>query len=147
MRHFDRLETFPERLLHVGDVVCSFDPVFGQGMASAALQVLSLGNLLAARQDNPDPLAGLERAFFTRIGKLVETPWQLAARSHFEAGQTRPVADSEYEKFIRHSKLAMEDPAVHRVLIEVFHLVPAYEELRAERSNAASRIRKIPGGV
>ena len=37
-RYFSRASRLPEGLLFAGDVVCSFDPVLGQGMTAATLQ-------------------------------------------------------------------------------------------------------------
>lgn len=133
LRHFDRMGKVPQRLLHVGDVICSFDPVFGQGMASAALQVMALGNLLSERKGLTDWLDGLEQAFFRKAAHIVQTPWNLAAKSHFEAGAAETGDQREYEQFLMLSRRAMADVGIHRVLVEVFQLVRLYEELRAEQ--------------
>jgi len=61
-RHFERLEAFPRGLLPFGDVICCFNPAYGQGMSVAAQEALLLRRLLGSRDG--DPLGGLAPAFF-----------------------------------------------------------------------------------
>jgi hypothetical protein len=71
-RRFEKLPRLPRGFLVAGDAVCSFNPVYGQGMASAALQALTLREHLQA--GIPDP-----RAFFKDIAKVVDVPWEISA--------------------------------------------------------------------
>ncbi|MNK90493.1 putative epoxidase LasC [compost metagenome] len=46
MRRPDKISDFPENVFCVGDVFCSLNPVFGQGMTSALIQVQLMDELL-----------------------------------------------------------------------------------------------------
>ncbi|XVV00997.1 FAD-dependent oxidoreductase [Actinosynnema sp. CA-248983] len=72
-KRYERLARFPAGLLVVGDAVCTFNPVYGQGMTAAGLQALTLREHL--RQGTaPDA-----RAFFADIAKVLDAPWDIAA--------------------------------------------------------------------
>jgi len=71
-RRYERLSRFPEGLLITGDAICSFNPVFGQGMTVAAAEAKALSECLSAGIPN---LAG---RFFKRASSLVDSPWGIA---------------------------------------------------------------------
>ncbi len=70
---YERLCRFPEGYLVFGDALCSFNPVYGQGMTTAALESLALRECLAEGDD------GLARRFFAEASTIIDTPWQIAA--------------------------------------------------------------------
>ncbi len=74
-RHYERLR-LPEGFVVVGDALCSFNPVYGQGMTVAALEALALRDELARTGSGMD---GLSRRFQRRAAKIVDVPWSLAA--------------------------------------------------------------------
>jgi 2-polyprenyl-6-methoxyphenol hydroxylase-like FAD-dependent oxidoreductase len=71
-RRYECLPQFPDGLLVLGDAVCSFNPVYGQGMAVAANQALVLRRLLA-RHTSLGPAR-----YFRAIAKTIDPPWELA---------------------------------------------------------------------
>jgi 2-polyprenyl-6-methoxyphenol hydroxylase-like FAD-dependent oxidoreductase len=73
VRHrYERLDPFPDGLLVVGDALCSFNPVYGQGMTVAALEALALRRHLR-RGGQPSP-----HRFFADLAGVVDVPWDLA---------------------------------------------------------------------
>ncbi|GAB3885233.1 hypothetical protein GCM10029964_047560 [Kibdelosporangium lantanae] len=60
----------PERLLVVGDAVCSLNPLYAQGMSLSALEALALSETL--RQGPPDA-----RAFHRKVAGVVDQAWEM----------------------------------------------------------------------
>ena len=71
-RRYEQLISFPRGYLVFGDAICSFDPVYGQGMSVAGMQARALQQTIAEGREN---LAG---RFFRRAAKVVDSPWDLA---------------------------------------------------------------------
>lgn len=70
---YERLRRFPEGYLVMGDALCCFNPIYGQGMSSAALQAAELGRTLDEGGD--------AKSFFMRAAKVVDNPWSIATGS------------------------------------------------------------------
>ncbi len=125
--HYERLETFPRGLLPLGDALCRFNPIYGQGMSVAVQEAQALDQLLSARAADPDPLHGLAQAFFAETGVIIETPWATAALPDFIYPDTRGERPADFEQRLQvgiaMSKLAARDPAVHKLVAEVAHLL------------------------
>ncbi|VEP17790.1 conserved hypothetical protein [Hyella patelloides LEGE 07179] len=81
LRHYEQLTRQPERFVVLGDAVCSFTPIYGQGMTVAALGAMTLGECLAEiSQQRSSNLSGLAKTFQTRLAKINADPW-IAATS------------------------------------------------------------------
>ena len=126
-RHFERLEVFPRGLLPVGDAICRFNPVYGQGMSVAAQEACVLRRLLGTRAAERDTLAGLAPVFFAEVQALIETPWAMAATPDLVFPQTRGERPPDFESRLNFGRalmqLAARDPAVHKLTTEVQHLL------------------------
>jgi len=77
-RHYEQLTGFPDGLLVMGDAVCSFNPVYAQGMTVAGMEALTLRNhLRSAGPEGPEPVNPI--AFFGEIASQIAGPWQFSA--------------------------------------------------------------------
>ncbi|MGY3606675.1 MULTISPECIES: FAD-dependent monooxygenase [unclassified Bradyrhizobium] len=139
-RRFDRLSAFPRGLLPIGDSICRFNPVYGQGMSAAAQEARLLKQLLQGRATKADPLAGLALAFFSESLPLVEGPWNMSAIPDLVYPETRGERPADFESRLQYNgallRAAMRDPAVHRLLAEVQQLLKppsALQEPAVER--------------
>jgi 2-polyprenyl-6-methoxyphenol hydroxylase-like FAD-dependent oxidoreductase len=126
----------PDNLLVVGDAIASFNPVYGQGMSSAALQIKALAEILDSRAAESRGLEGLAPEFFRKAAEVIDTPWALAANSDFAYPQTegeRPKGrqeDASY--FAALDSLLSEDIEVQRLVVEVFQLTKPLQMLSEE---------------
>jgi 2-polyprenyl-6-methoxyphenol hydroxylase-like FAD-dependent oxidoreductase len=139
-RHFERLESFPTCLLAIGDAVCRFNPIFGQGMSVAAQEAVILDRLLL--EDRPtDHLA---KEFFAAIQPAIETPWGVA-EADFVYPATRGVRPADFGRRIEYNialvKLAAQDAGVHKLLAEVSHLLKPQSALR--EPDLAARVMSL----
>ncbi len=72
-RRYEKLRRFPQGFLVIGDAVCSFNPVYGQGMTVAAMEAVVLREHLKRG-------SGVRaRRFFREIARHINVPWDISA--------------------------------------------------------------------
>jgi 2-polyprenyl-6-methoxyphenol hydroxylase-like FAD-dependent oxidoreductase len=120
-RHYEKLRCFPDGYLVIGDALASFNPVYGQGMSTAALEAMELQAVL--RKGTED----LARRFFRRAAKVVDIPWSMATGSDLRVPETtgrRTFAIKAINAYIsRLHKAAHHDPAVALAFHKVGNLL------------------------
>ncbi|QYL18719.1 FAD-dependent oxidoreductase [Mycolicibacterium pallens] len=71
-RRYDEMHRRPQGFIVTGDAVCSFNPIYGQGMTVAALEALALQRCLRGGDQD------LPRRFFRAASKVVRVAWRNA---------------------------------------------------------------------
>jgi 2-polyprenyl-6-methoxyphenol hydroxylase-like FAD-dependent oxidoreductase len=118
-REFHALRRLPAGLVSVGDAVASFNPIYGQGLSSAALHASCLAAYLGA---DPD-LSAPAREFFDLQRVVVDAAWGLSTN----ADLALPHIDGPYPRGYRLTRwvsrrlveAAQVDPVVARRFDEV----------------------------
>jgi len=132
-RHFERLDSFPDRLLPLGDAICRFNPAFGQGMSVAAQEAGALKRLIEARALDTDSLKGLAQSFFAAIQDFLAAPWA-TTESDYIYERTRGQRPNDFHQRLKFNlglqRVAAEDATVHQTMSEVTHLVKRSSALR-----------------
>jgi 2-polyprenyl-6-methoxyphenol hydroxylase-like FAD-dependent oxidoreductase len=142
-RRYEQLEYFPEGLIVFGDAICSFNPIYGQGMSVAALEAELLGECLGSRG-----VPGLWRRFFAHAAKVIDSPWSIAVGGDlaFEevAGKRTFVGNalSAYVRKLQHAGATDERAAL--AFLRVAQLVAPPSSLLAPA--VAARVLFSPTG-
>ncbi|HEY3738498.1 MAG TPA: hypothetical protein VGL53_01580 [Bryobacteraceae bacterium] len=82
-KHYEHLDRFPQGFLAFGDSISSFNPTFGQGMSTAALEAVELDEALRAG------LSGLAPRFFKKAAKVIDIPWTVSVGADLNLPCTR----------------------------------------------------------
>jgi 2-polyprenyl-6-methoxyphenol hydroxylase-like FAD-dependent oxidoreductase len=143
-RYFEQLSQLPGGYLALGDSICSFNPIYGQGMTCAALEALELGRLLdslagagsmdgAGSADSAGLDGQLSTRYYEQAARIVATPWQFATGADFnypETGGERPRFIRLKNAYAKQIQLAsIVDPEVRQVFTSVQHLIAEPAEL------------------
>jgi 2-polyprenyl-6-methoxyphenol hydroxylase-like FAD-dependent oxidoreductase len=123
-RRFERLRLLPAGYVASGDAICSFNPIYGQGMTCAAMEALALGQVLGR---HPDTSAAMTRDFYRATARVLATPWQFATGGDFAYPETvgrRSHGTDLMNRYARQIQLASQvSPEVGETFLSVQHLV------------------------
>jgi 2-polyprenyl-6-methoxyphenol hydroxylase-like FAD-dependent oxidoreductase len=79
-RHYEKVAAPPAGLVTLGDAACSFNPIYGQGMACAALQARALADAVADTGVRCDVLPV---RFNRSAAHIIDAPWAIAVGADF----------------------------------------------------------------
>jgi len=126
-RHYERLIRFPDRLIPIGDTVTCLNPVYGQGMAVAAMHAEVLGDLLKTRADSTTALSGFAGEAIPRIARASEWAWNLSEPVDLVYEQTVGTRPQGFEERIAFAKLVRSSlptqPEMQWALNQVMNLL------------------------
>ena len=122
-RHrYSQQRDWPDGLLAIGDALCCFDPVYGQGITVGACQALHLGTALA------DGIrAAGSRRLLRDFDRVIDFPWAVAIGQDLgmpsSSGQRTPAqaAVSAWASQVAR-RTAEGDRRAHRTLMRTHHL-------------------------
>jgi 2-polyprenyl-6-methoxyphenol hydroxylase-like FAD-dependent oxidoreductase len=145
--HYEALRSWPDGLLVVGDALCAFNPVYGQGITVAACEALLLRQALA-RGLRP----GDERRLLRRFGSVAALPWAIATGEDLRyptSEGTQSAAQALLGRWTRElGRLSVHgDARAQATLSRVYHLMaPPVSLFHPALLAAAARARVLGVG-
>ena len=121
-RDFHRCRRLPGGLVGVGDSVASFNPIYGQGMTSAALQAATLGTYLASGASPHEPAEG----YFRRLRPVIDPVWTLSTSADFRLSHV--TGDRPRGLWVTHrvndlyTQATLRDADLHGLYLRVLNL-------------------------
>ncbi|MDZ7962414.1 MAG: FAD-dependent monooxygenase [Aulosira sp. DedQUE10] len=128
--HYEKLSRLPSGFVLLGDAVCAFNPVYGQGMTTAALGTLALDECLSKQlsRHTDGNLVGLSQSFQKQLSKIIAVPWMMATSEDFRWHTTVGGRPSFFTRLMhlyldQVLLLAAKSLEIHKLFLEVMHLL------------------------
>ncbi|MDT3443229.1 MULTISPECIES: NAD(P)/FAD-dependent oxidoreductase [unclassified Pseudofrankia] len=120
-RYYERTPTPPEGFIAIGDALCGLNPVYAQGMTTAAQEARVLQRCLASSRP------GLPGRFYREAGRVVDTAWQTstgADLAHPAVEGRRTTRGRLMNAYVKRMLIASHvDPVVARTFMRQMHMV------------------------
>lgn len=127
--HYEKLARLPEGLVMIGDAVCAFNPVYGQGMTTAALGAFTLQKCLQKQFNNSsNKVAGLTKNFQKQLAQVLKTPWLMATSDDCRWEETEGVKPDKKTRLMHKYMdevmlLSVHQPQCYKTFLEVIHMM------------------------
>ena len=148
--HYDRMKTLPANLFILGDALCSFNPIYGQGMTVAALESQILNRCLAGANGRPGGMRTLQKRYFRGVSSIVKAAWSMATGADMvypQAEGQRPFGQGAALRYLGHIQaLSCYDAKVLTVWNQVTNMQRPLSSLFAPSIAARVLRRAVAGG-
>jgi 2-polyprenyl-6-methoxyphenol hydroxylase-like FAD-dependent oxidoreductase len=147
-RDYHRCRRLPAGLAAAGDAVASFNPLYGQGMTSAALHAATLESYLRSGVSLGDPAT----AYFRRLRPVVNSVWKLSTSADFRlphvTGDRPPGLWLTHRLTDVYTKATLRDADLHGLFLRVINLqVPPEQLARPDHLARAWWVSRRPGST
>lgn len=128
-RDFHRCRRLPAGLVALGDAVASFNPLYGQGMTSAALQASTLASYLGSGASMKEPAT----RYFRRLRPVVDSVWKLSTSADFRLSHVTGDRPTGLKMTLLlndvYTRATLRDADLHGLFLRVVNLQTRPEQL------------------
>jgi 2-polyprenyl-6-methoxyphenol hydroxylase-like FAD-dependent oxidoreductase len=127
-RHYEWMPRWPQGFVVLGDAVCAFNPIYGQGMTVAARGALALGSLLREERQAMKNDGQMELRFQRALARSNTDAWLMATGEDFrypttEGGKRPPMTRFTHWYMNRVIAAATRNPDVLAAFAAAAHLL------------------------
>lgn len=126
-RRFDQMNRPPGGIIVIGDALCRFDPVFGQGMTASALSAVALQKVLETSNLNAMGSSLFSKKVYKKIMASLAPLWLMVISEDFMYRNTqgkRPFGLSVLQGYMKAIyRLTESDASVYQTFSRVLHLL------------------------
>jgi 2-polyprenyl-6-methoxyphenol hydroxylase-like FAD-dependent oxidoreductase len=125
---YEQLARWPDGFIVLGDAVCAFNPVYGQGMSVAAKEAVLLDACLRAQRGRASgDVTGLTQGFQRQLASTIRPVWSIATSADLQVPGVEGGEVGRADRFLtwyvdRVIALATRDIAARRMLLAVQNL-------------------------
>jgi hypothetical protein len=130
MRRPQRISNFPENVFCIGDIFCSLNPVFGQGMTGALIQAKLLSELLKSERLS-------SKSFHQKSANQLRLPYLLSKFG------SQVKADFFYFYLKLFLLRCQKSRSLHKKFLGVLHLKKSYASLADGKSLVAAFVKTM----
>lgn len=124
--HYETMVRFPERLLILGDAVCSLNPLYGQGVTVGVRAAEALAAELAAEARGSRDLDELTRTFPRKLSAIVFQAWTVSTLMDLRfpevQGKRPPGLGALQWAFANLVDVTNTNPRACRIFYELLHM-------------------------